>query len=105
MIDVKTKFVSVLVFTIEPDDLPEFAHEATLAVQRKAPTRRGFVEGIVMANESKTEALIVTQWESKHDWIEAQWDEDIGRTVAVLVEGTKSFDVRSFEPITIVRAS
>jgi hypothetical protein len=105
MIDVKTKFVSVLIFTIEPDDLPAFAREASLAVQRQAPMHQGFVECIVMANEPKTEVLIVTQWESRHDWSVAQWDEDVGRTITNWVESGKGFDVRSYQPIAIVRSA
>lgn len=104
MIDVRTKFVSVLVFTVNPDDLAGFAREATLAVQRRAPLFHGFVEGIVMANEDGTQMLIVSQWQSRGDWSAAQWDEELGRTLSDLVVGASSFDIHSYEPLTVVRA-
>jgi hypothetical protein len=102
MIDVKAKFVSVLLFRIEPEDLPGFAREATLSLERKAPLHQGFVEGIIMMNEQKTEVLIVSQWESRHDWSAAQWDDDLGRTMSDLVQGASSFEIRSYEPISVV---
>jgi hypothetical protein len=78
VIDVKTKFITVEIFILEPADLPEFAREATLAMQRKAPSRPGFIEGVVMADDSQRQALIVTQWESRSHWVGAEWDEEIG---------------------------
>ena len=104
MIELKTKFITVQIFSLEPTDLPEFAREATLVMQGKASMRSGFVEGIVMVDESQRQALVVTQWESLHDWVTAEWDADIGRTLGDMVEGTKGFEFRSYEPITIVRA-
>jgi heme-degrading monooxygenase HmoA len=104
MIDVKTKFITVDIFTLEPTDFPEFAREATLCMQRQAPSRPGFIEGIVMADESQRQALIVTQWESRSSWVGSEWDEEIGQTVANLVKGAKAFDFRAYEPITIVHA-
>lgn len=103
MIDVKTKFVSVVVFTVEPEDVPGFAREASLALQRTAPIHSGFVEGIVMANDQRTQVLVISQWASRHDWSIAQWDEDIGHTLSDLVEGASKFDVHGYEPITVVR--
>jgi hypothetical protein len=104
MIEVRTKFVSVSIFTIEPEDLPVFAREASLTLERRGPLHRGFVESIIMASERKNEVLIVTQWESRHDWSVSQWDEDLGRTMGDLVESAKTFDFHSYEPIAIVRS-
>lgn len=104
MIDVKTKFISVLFFRVEPSDLPGVAREASLVMQRKGGALRGFLEGVVMANEAKTELLLVSQWESRHAWSAAQWDQDVGRTMGDLVESAKSFELRTYEPITIVRS-
>lgn len=103
MIDVKTKFVSVVILTIESGDLPSFSREATLAVQRRAPLHHGFIEGVVMTNEERTELLIVSQWETRDDWAAAQWDADIGRTIGDLAENASAFRFRSYEPITVVR--
>ena len=105
MIDMKTKFICVLVFDISPDDMPGAAREATLAVQRQDPVIPGFIEGIVMASEDKKQLLVVTQWDSKESWAGSRWNEDIERALSDIVESASTFQVRTYEPITVVRTS
>jgi heme-degrading monooxygenase HmoA len=105
MIDIKTKFISVLIFRVSPDDLPEFARESSIVMQRRVPLISGFVEGAVMANEEKTECLIVTQWHSRDAWGAAQWNESMESALANLVESARAWEVHTYEPITVVRAS
>ena len=47
------KFVSVLVFRLDPQDLPGVAREVQLAAERKGPLLNGFIESVVMANDEK----------------------------------------------------
>jgi heme-degrading monooxygenase HmoA len=94
----------VLIFTIEPDQLPEFAQHSTIVMQRKVPVLHGFVEGVVMADESKRELLIVTQWETRDAWSAAQWNESVSQSLGQFVESARTFQFRTYEPITIVRA-
>jgi heme-degrading monooxygenase HmoA len=104
MIDVKAKFVAVVIFQVNPGDLPGMAREVQRTVDRKLPTLNGFIGSVVMSNEEKTQLLVVSLWESRDAWSLAQWDQEIGRTVTDEVETAKSFEVRTYEPITIVRA-
>jgi heme-degrading monooxygenase HmoA len=104
MIDVKTKFISVLIFTMAPDETPAFTHQAALVMQRKVPLLHGFVEGAVMANEEKTQVLLVTQWESRDAWSAAQWNDSVSNSLGDFVESASTFEFRTYEPITIVRA-
>ena len=101
----KVHFVSVLSFIIKPEDFPGLSREATLLAQRRGPTIHGLVEAIVLGNEEKTQLLMVSQWASRQSWSAAQWDEDIGRSLSDLVESAESFEVRSFEPVAIVRTA
>ena len=101
----KTKFVSVLIFTTKPDDLPVFERESKLVLERMTPLLDGFIEGVVMANEQKTEVLIVSYWESRHAWSAAQWDRDVGRAMGDFVGSAENFDVRTYEPILIVHSA
>ena len=55
------------------------------------------------ADETKTQVLVVTQWESRHAWAQAHWDQDIGNGIVALVESATSFDVHSYDPIAVVR--
>jgi heme-degrading monooxygenase HmoA len=105
MINMNTKFISVMILAVSPEDMPAIAREATLAMQRTVPVMHGFIEGMVMANEQKTEVLLVTQWDSKDSWSAAEWDDALGRTVSDLVEGSKATQYHTYEPITVVRAS
>ncbi len=103
MIDIKTKFVSVVAFNVDPQDFEALSRELAIFVQRKGPLIGGFIECIVLANELKTRLLAVGQWESRHAWSAAQWDEDVGRTITDLVKGATSFEIHSYEPIAIMR--
>lgn len=103
MIDINAKFVTVLIFQCDPGNLPAIADEAQLTIERKAPMIGGHIETILMANEEKTQLLVVSLWESRHAWSAAQWDQDVGRMITDTVEATISFEVRTYEPITVVR--
>jgi hypothetical protein len=103
MIHVQTKWVSVVAFTIAPDQLPGFARESEMLMRRCVPACRGFMEGLVMVNEDKTRMLIVTQWESREAWIAAEWNEAVSGSLADMVESAKGFEYFAYEPITVVR--
>lgn len=105
MIDVKAKFVSVVLFRVDPGDLPRVARQIQLATERKVPLLKGFDSAILLASEDKMQLLIVSLWESRHAWSGAAWDEEIGQVLADAVETAKSFEVRNYEPITVVRAA
>lgn len=104
MIHLETKWISVIIFTIEPHEIGGFSREAEIMMQRRIPLLRGFVEGIVMTDPSRTRVLIVTQWDSKDAWAAAQWDEAVGRAVTDFVENAKGAEFQGYEPITVVRA-
>jgi quinol monooxygenase YgiN len=103
MLDVKTTFIATLIFTIDPKDLSTFGDAAARLVQQKGSAAPGFIESLVMADETKTQVLIVTQWESRHAWAQVHWDQDVGNGIVALVESATSFDVRSYDPIAVVR--
>lgn len=104
MIDDKANFIAALIFTIDPNDVNRFGEEAAQLVQRKGSAAPGFIESVVMADEGKTQVLIVTQWASRHAWASAHWEQEIGEGIVALVESAKSFDVRSYDPIAVVHA-
>jgi len=103
MSDLKVQYVSVLTFNLEPNDFAGLSREAVSLLQRKGTAINGLVESIVLGNESKTQMLIVSQWSTRDSWSAAQWDEDVARALAVMVESALSFEVHSFEPVAVVR--
>jgi heme-degrading monooxygenase HmoA len=103
MIDMRTKFVAVSIYTVAPERLSAVADAARSTMERDVHRLAGFREGIAMADEDQTQVLIVTQWDSKDAWVRAEWEPTIGKAVANLVEDAKAYNVRTFVPITIVR--
>jgi len=105
MIDVKTKFIAVSIYTVTAKNFAALAEAAAKTMQHDVPTVQGFCEGVVMADETQTRVLIVTQWLSKQAWSQANWEPRIGEAVATLVQDARSYDVQTFEPLAIVRTS
>lgn len=105
MIHVQTKWVGVAAFTIDPADIASIAHQAALIMQRNAPLVQGFIEGIVMVDDTRTRMVLVSQWESRESWAAAEWNELLSQALGDWVESSKAFDYHGYEPITVVRAS
>lgn len=105
MIDASSKFVAVHSYSIDPNDLPGMTRQVRLIAERTAPLMSGFLECVIMTNEQHTRLLIVSLWDSRHAWSAAQWNEDIGRVVADVAEGAQSFEVHTYESLSVVRAN
>lgn len=103
MLEAKVRFVSVLIFSVRPEDFDGISREAATLVKRKGPAIRGLVESIVLTNQDKTQMLLVSQWTNRESWRSAQWDDDMGRTLTSFIESATAFEVHSYEPIAIVR--
>jgi hypothetical protein len=58
------------------------------------------IEITLLRNEERTQLLVVSRWESKDAWAQSRWNEQMGKVLTDLVESAKSFDVRSFVPIS-----
>lgn len=104
MIDLKTKFVAVSVYTVTTENLAALETSARSTIEQDAAVLNGFCQGIVMTNEEQTQVLIVTLWDSKQAWVSAEWEPRIGKAVAGFVQGSTAYDVRTFLPVTVVRA-
>jgi hypothetical protein len=103
MLEIRPHYLSVLVFNVKSEDFERLSEEAATFARRKAPTVKGLLESIVLGNDARTELLLVSQWASRNDWSVAQWDNDVGQFVTTLVESAKSYEIRSYEPITVLR--
>lgn len=92
-----------MVFTLEAAGFASFSEELTRFVKHRAPTLSGFVEALVLGDEAQNRVVVVSQWDSRESWSAAQWEEDVGRSLAVLIETTTSFEVHGYEPLAVVR--
>jgi hypothetical protein len=100
---------SVLIVTVADQDFAAASREVKVVLQvvlqRKGPIISGLIESTILGNDAKNQIWILSQWASRHSWASAQWDEDVGRTIADLVENAVSFHVETFEAISIFRPS
>jgi hypothetical protein len=105
MSDTSTKFVAVSIYTVAARNLAAFQASTRDLLEQNVASLEGFREGAVMTDEEQTQVLIVTQWESKQAWINAEWEPRIGKAVANLVTDAKAYDLRTYVPVTIVRSA
>ncbi|HKU68550.1 MAG TPA: antibiotic biosynthesis monooxygenase [Candidatus Baltobacteraceae bacterium] len=88
--------IAVVTFEVTPEAFGRVSSEAASVLQGRLPAIAGFIEGMVLANESTTEVRIVTRWTSREHWAAAQWDERIERTVTDLFQDTASYKLEMY---------
>lgn len=103
-IDETARFVSILSLPLGPDQASETTREVQRIVELRVSKEEGFIGAVVIRGRERSELLVVSVWESAHAWSEAEYDRDIGQTVANIVETIKSYDVQTYETVTVVRA-
>lgn len=103
-IDDTARFVSVLSFNQGAADVSVLAREVQRAIEQRGPKEDGFIGSMVMINEEAPQLLVISVWKSKHAWSAAQYDPEIGRVVSEVVEAARSFEIQTYETVTIVRA-
>ena len=103
-IDDTARFVSVLSFSLGPGDVSGMTREVRHAVEGRVPNEPGFIGCVVMVNAETAQLLVVSVWESRHAWSAAQYDREIGQVVSDVVETAKSYEIQTYETLTVVRA-
>ena len=102
-IDDTARFVCVLSFKLGTGDVAAMSRELQLAVERSSSNKKGFIGCVVMLDSEKSDLSVLSIWESAHAWSEAQYDQEIGRVIADVVGAAKSYSVRTYETIAVVR--
>ncbi len=103
-IDDTARFVSVLSFNFASGDVPVMTRKVRVAVEQLAANKQGFIGCVVMSNGENPQLLVVSVWESGHAWSAAQYDQDIGRVVSDVVETATSYEIQTYDSVTVVRA-
>lgn len=93
------RIVAVVMFKVTPEEFAKVSREAGTTLQQRLPTVRGFVEGKVLTNEGSTKINVVSEWKSRQNWADAQWDEEIERTITDLFKDTASYELEMFFPL------
>lgn len=97
------RFVSVLSFNVGAADVSAISGKVQRAIEQRLPYNKGFIGCMVMLNPEKSHLLVVSIWESGHAWSAAQYDETVGRVVSDLVETTMSYEIQTYETVSLVR--
>jgi heme-degrading monooxygenase HmoA len=95
----ENRIVAVATFNVSRETFSEVADDLKRILETRAPHITGYLRSMLLTNETKAHIVCVTEWTSRQSWAEAQWDEEIGRTVAELFEATASYDVECFYPL------
>ncbi len=91
--------VAVLRFKVTAENFSHIAAVAGTALREGSSALPGFIEGILLTNEARSRILIHSEWISRHNWAEAQWDDQIARAVAEMFEDTASYDLEFYFPL------
>jgi heme-degrading monooxygenase HmoA len=93
------RIFSVARFNVSEADIDSVADAVEKLIRERLPVLTGFVEGTVLRSEARDKIVALTQWESRRDWAEAVWDEELQRTVTGLFEQTGTYDVEFYFPL------
>ena len=104
-IDETARFVSMVALDLGKTDASAAAREVRYAIEERGSSEKGFLGSVVMADRERSRLLVVSLWESDHAWSAAQYDREIGRAVSDAVETASSYDIQTYETLTVVRAS
>ena len=55
-------------------------------------TRPGFLDGRVLESDDGTRIIVVTQWETRHAWAQAEWNDAFGKMVVELHQSAERVD-------------
>jgi heme-degrading monooxygenase HmoA len=103
-IDDTARFASVVSFNLGLGDISKMSREVQLAIRDRVPNQKGFIGSVVMENRKESQLLVVSIWESVDAWSATQYDRDVGQVVSDAVEMAKSYEIQTFETISVVRA-
>jgi heme-degrading monooxygenase HmoA len=78
--------VHVWVASISEDECTACAERLSSLMQETLVDLPGFLEGQVLEADDRRSVVIITHWKSRHIWAQAQWNEEVGRTLAALFQ-------------------
>lgn len=78
--------VHVWVISIAPEECTAAAQRLTTLMQETVTDIPGFIAGEVLEADDGRSVMALTRWKSRHIWAQAQWNHDVGRTIAALFQ-------------------
>jgi heme-degrading monooxygenase HmoA len=85
--------VHMLSATIDPNLDGDFTRLLSESLHDLAAAMPGFLEGRVFEADDRRRVIVMTHWETRHAWAQAQWNDAIGRVVAQLHESADKIEM------------
>jgi hypothetical protein len=60
---------------------------------------------MLLRGEAKNRFHVITCWESRELWAQSQWDSEIGKTVADIIEGSATYEIELLTPVLVLQPS
>jgi len=87
------EIVHVWVASIAPEECTAAAQRLSDLMQDTVADLQGFLEGEVLEADDRRSVIALTHWTSRHIWAQAQWNQEVGKTIAALFQsGAKMVD-------------
>lgn len=91
--------IALITFKVTPKEFDAVVRTAAAAIRQGAAAVPGFIDGIVLTDETKTHILIHTEWASRESWAKGEWDRAIADDLVDLFEATASYDIKLYFPL------
>jgi heme-degrading monooxygenase HmoA len=95
----ETQIVSVVTYDVTPQNIEAVLRHAKQLLEDTGSTLPGFIQGLLLTTDDRTQIILMAHWESRGAWARAEWNEQISRGVAELYEETASFTVKLFHEV------
>jgi heme-degrading monooxygenase HmoA len=92
-------FVHVVIVTLKPEAtvaLLEDVREVMVTVSVKLP---GFVESVLLVSDDQTRISVVSIWNDRHSWAQAQWEARIQDAMVELFEAADKVESQSYNEV------
>jgi hypothetical protein len=85
--------VHVWAVSIAPDECTAAAQRLSTLMEDTVSGFPGFLRGEVLEADDEQSVLAISHWKSRHIWARAQWNQEVGKTLAALFQAeTKMVD-------------
>ena len=98
----QTQVVSVVTYDVTPQNIEPVIRHARQLLEETGSTLPGFIEGVLLTTEDRTQIILMAHWESRDAWARAEWNEQISRGITELYEETASFTIKLFHEVAQV---
>lgn len=68
--------------TLKPNESGDFSKRATQHIRDDVAGLPGFLDARILEADDGTSVIILTRWQTRHQWAQSQWNQKIGHVLA-----------------------